>query len=269
MIIAILTFVLGVVTAGSLDQENTDRAWPEPPTIEQSVPSSVGGDPIPKWIAEANNGLTAERVGYAQLAEGDEGAAVKQLQMQLARLHLYRGEIDGKYGREVVSSVVAAHKLLSIDRTLTWQSSDWLSTRTISYDSVIDRHASETDRIEVDLSSQLLYVIRGSEVAAILHVSTGNGASYWSRNGGPEGGFVRATTPRGDFTVFKHISRWRHTYLGGLYKPWYFTPYYAVHGSRSVPTVPASHGCVRVPVWEADHLDDLLEIGLPIHIWDA
>lgn len=57
--------------------------------------------------------------------------------------------------------------------------------------------------------------------------------------------------------------------LSGLYKPWYFTPYYAIHGSKSVPARPASHGCVRVPTWESNHLDDLLEIGLPVHIWEA
>jgi pilus assembly protein Flp/PilA len=104
-------------------------------------------------------------------------------------------------------------------------------------------------------------------VVATLHVSTGNGDSCWSKNGGPEGGFVGAATPRGDSTVFKHISRWRRTYLGGWYKPWYSTLHYAVHGSRSVPAVLVSHGSVRIPLWEGGYLDDFPEIGMPIHIW--
>jgi len=91
---------------------------------------------------------------------------------------------------------------------------------------------------------------------------------YWSKNGGPGGGLVHATTPKGDFRLFKHIDGWRKNYLGNLYKPWYFTPYYAVHGSGSVPAHPASHGCVRVPIWESDHLDSMLKLGLRIHIWD-
>jgi hypothetical protein len=243
--------------------------WTEPPQVERLARSHGVADDIPKRILEGYEDVPTPQDLDAHLSAGDEGELVKRLQLQLHSLGLYRGEIDGKFGPEVESSVVAAHKLLSLERTVTWQPSDWMSIRAISHEAVIERHASEADRVEVDLVDQLLYVIRDSEVEAILHVSTGNGASYWSRNGGPDGGFVRARTPRGDFTVFKHIPRWRRTYLGGLYKPWYFTPYYAVHGSRSVPTVPASHGCVRVPVWEADHLDDLLEIGLPIHIWDA
>ena len=269
MFIGVPTVILVVIIAGGPEVQAVDRTWPDPPRLEQPAHLTGVVSDVPKWIAGGSDGLLDSAIGYMPLAEGDEGTAVMKLQLQLQSLQLYRGEIDGKYGREVESSVVAAHKLLDLERTLAWQSTDWLSTRAISHDVVIERHPFETDRIEVDLSSQLLYVIRDSTVAGVLHVSTGNGASYWSRNGGPDGGFVRATTPRGDFTVFKHIPRWRRNYLGGLYKPWYFTPYYAVHGSRSVPTVPASHGCVRVPVWEADHLDNLLEIGLPIHIWDT
>ena len=100
-------------------------------------------------------------------------------------------------------------------------------------------------------------------------LSTGNGEQYWSKNGGPSGGYVRATTPRGDYTLFRHVPGWRTNYLGSLFKPWYFTPYYAIHGSRSVPSYPASHGCVRVPTWESNHLDAFLEIGLPVHIWET
>ena len=269
MFAVIGTVILGVLAVGGTGEYIPDPVWHGSAGVEWQAPPIGAQDRDAKWLIDGHIEVPGLPSAYTPLAEGDEGEAVKQLQRQLAALHLYRGEIDGKFGREVKSSVVAAHKLLNLDRTEEWQSSDWISTRTISHRVVMERHALETDRIEVDLENQLLYVIRGSEVAAVLHISTGNGETYWSKNGGSAGGYVRATTPQGDFTVFKHIPRWRQTYLGGLYKPWYFTPYYAVHGSRSVPAVPASHGCVRVPVWESDHLDDLLEIGLPIHIWDA
>ena len=74
--------------------------------------------------------------------------------------------------------------------------------------------------------------------------------------------------PRGDFSLYKHYDGWRISYLGGLYRPWYFSGGYAIHGSASVPPVPASHGCVRIPIWEADHLAGVLSIGLPVHVWD-
>ena len=31
---------------------------------------------------------------------------------------------------------------------------------------------------------------------------------------------------------------------------------------------PASHGCTRVEVWEADYLNDLFFIRMPVHVWD-
>lgn len=42
--------------------------------------------------------------------------------------------------------------------------------------------------------------------------------------------------------------------LGTLYDPMYFTGGYAIHGNPSVPPFPASHGCVRVPMWLASVL---------------
>lgn len=277
MFTVLVTATIAAATVGGASVHISIEDLPQPP-----APPSV------EWIANdvavvdgaivrLNEGETRvdrfavldPHFGDVPLEKGDQGEAVKRLQRHLTDLLAYRGPIDGDFGREVEASVVAVHKLLGLERSLDWSSSDWRATSTISHTAVIGRHRLEADRVEVDLSSQLLYVIRGGDVAAVLHVSTGNGATYWSANGGPDGGYVRATTPHGDFTAFKHISGWRHNYLGALYKPWYFTPYYAVHGSRSVPTTPASHGCVRVPTWEADHLDDLLEIGLPIHIWDV
>ena len=41
----------------------------------------------------------------------------------------------------------------------------------------------------------------------------------------------------------------------------YFIGGYAIHGYASVPTFPASHGCVRVPVPNARSIYDWLRIG--------
>jgi lipoprotein-anchoring transpeptidase ErfK/SrfK len=36
-----------------------------------------------------------------------------------------------------------------------------------------------------------------------------------------------------------------------LWYPMYFLRGFAIHGYPSVPAYPASHGCVRVPMWIA------------------
>ena len=197
---------------------------------------------------------------------GASDRRVMKLQRHLAALGVFRGEVDGIYGRATAAAVVAVHKLAGTERSDVWAPDDWKIE--LDHSAILARNVDELDRIEVDIDRQVLFVIRSGDIAAILPVSSGNGEQYWSKNGGPGGGLVRATTPTGDFRIYKHVDGWRKNYLGALYKPWYFTPYYAVHGSRSVPAHPASHGCVRVPTWESDHLDSMLEIGLPIHIWD-
>ena len=43
---------------------------------------------------------------------------------------------------------------------------------------------------------------------------------------------------------------------------------YGVHGYLNVPYYPASHGCIRVHVWDADYLHERFYIGMPVHVWD-
>jgi N-acetylmuramoyl-L-alanine amidase len=215
------------------------------------------------------NTLVDPAIGAAPAGPGAEGIVVVRLQERLREFGVFRGDADGDYGPETAASVVAFHKLIGAERSDRWSIEDWEMAPDLDHETILARHPNETDRVEVDITRQLLFVIRDADVAAIVPVSTGNGTTYWSENGGSGGGYVKATTPRGNFTLFRHIPGWRVNYLGGLYKPWYFTPYYAIHGSKSVPARPASHGCVRIPTWESNHLDDFLEIGLPVHIWEA
>ena len=277
--ILLLTVALGIATAQS----------PEAADIGISDSSSeVNRDSSAQWLSPSLaqidgvllriNGDRPERVGRivadpatapVAVARGQEGAVVVRLQERLRDLGVYRGVADGVYGRETAASVLALHKVIGVERTSEWTIADWDLTEPPDHHDILGRNPDEADRVEVDITRQVMFVIRANEVAAVIPVSTGNGERYWSKNGGTGGGYVRATTPHGNFTLFRHIPGWRVNYLGGLYKPWYFTPYYAIHGSRSVPAYPASHGCVRVPTWESNHLDDFLEIGLPVHIWET
>jgi hypothetical protein len=248
-------------------------------TAESSTPSGPQTAWLPSHIAVIEASTTdpaapavAWRIQHdpttirAPILLGATDRRVAQLQRHLARLGVYRGEADGVYGREVAAAVVAVHKLADIERSNDWSVEDWAIE--LDHSSILERHPDEPDRVEIDIARQVMFVIRDGQIAATVPVSSANGAVYWSKNGGPDGGYVTASTPKGNFRLFKHIDGWRKNYLGSLYKPWYFTPYYAVHGSSSVPAYPASHGCIRVPIWESDHLDAMFELGLPIHIWD-
>jgi hypothetical protein len=210
----------------------------------------------------------ARTVGLPAMRSGDSGRSVEILQEELRKRGLYRGPIDGEFGRETEYAVVAFHKVLDVDRTYEWEPEDTLRLTEFSLPPLPAR-PDEPDRVEVDIGRQLLFVIENHEVTAIAPVSTGGSYLYFSpRNNA----VVAAGTPRGDYTLF-HLARgWHCDRLTGwcIYNPWSFTPYYAVHGYGSVPEYPASHGCVRLTTWDSDDLTDhYLYLGIPIHIWDT
>ena len=47
----------------------------------------------------------------------------------------------------------------------------------------------------------------------------------------------------------------------------YFTGGYAIHGNPSVPPYPASHGCVRVPMWVAPRLYETNPYGETVYVY--
>lgn len=42
---------------------------------------------------------------------------------------------------------------------------------------------------------------------------------------------------------------------------------FAIHGWADVPRYPASHGCVRVPIWAADWLYDRSPVGERVYVY--
>ena len=60
------------------------------------------------------------------------------------------------------------------------------------------------------------------------------------------------------------------TWLGPaiLYRTMTFHTHYAIHGFASVPTYPASHGCVRIPIWLADWLYQHSPVGEPVYVYE-
>jgi lipoprotein-anchoring transpeptidase ErfK/SrfK len=53
----------------------------------------------------------------------------------------------------------------------------------------------------------------------------------------------------------------------GMYYSVYFIRGYAIHGYRSVPTYPASAGCLRLPMADAKRIYNWVEIGMPIYVF--
>ena len=119
--------------------------------------------------------------------------------------------------------------------------------------------------IEIDLCRQVLFLIEVGDVPLrILPVSTGSGECF------TEGGRTRrAITPLGRFTIKSKIKGWRKSPLGLLYYPNYVQGGVAIHGNPLVPSLPASHGCIRIPMFAAQEFSELAIIGMVVLIYDS
>ena len=71
-------------------------------------------------------------------------------------------------------------------------------------------------------------------------------------------------TPSGTFKVLRKTLETDPRYL-----PLYiaFAERLAIHGYPNVPTYPASHGCVRTPLWDQDVLYPLIPVGTYVYIY--
>jgi peptidoglycan hydrolase-like protein with peptidoglycan-binding domain len=196
-----------------------------------------------------------------QLARGSSGPPVEALQRRLTELRLDPGPVDGRFGGGTFAAVLAFQKLAGLE-----------ANGVVGPQTTVALEApppvaplvpgGEPDRVEVDLGRQLLLLWEGGRLRLATHVSTGNGERYC------EGGRCGiATTPTGAFRFSWRWPGWRESRLGKLYNPVYFTSSgIAIHGSTSVPTYPASHGCVRIPMHIAEYFPDLVDSGDAVYV---
>ena len=119
------------------------------------------------------------------------------------------------------------------------------------------------EHVEVDLDRQVLLLINQQGAVRVLHVSTGSGKPFVS-----DGQTSIAYTPRGRFVVYDKTFGWEDGALGSVYYANYITGGVAIHGYESVPTRPASHGCIRIPMFAAREVSRLLQLGTIVLVYD-
>jgi lipoprotein-anchoring transpeptidase ErfK/SrfK len=101
--------------------------------------------------------------------------------------------------------------------------------------------------IEISKSRQVLYAVENGRVRLVVHVSTG----------------ATGNTPLGHWRIYRKVVGWDWV----LWYPMYFLRGFAVHGYPEVPSYPASHGCVRVPMWIAPTLFSDVFVGESVYIY--
>lgn len=194
------------------------------------------------------------------LAVGSSGPAVVNLQNRLKALKMDLGAVDGKFGGDTLHALVAFQKSQGLPRTGRFDITT--RERMAAPKALVVRYPAAGRAVEVDLSRQVLIMSEGGKITRVIDVSTGNNEYYYS-----DGVRYLANTPIGRFKVYRKIDGVRVARLGELYRPSYFIQGWAIHGSASVPTYAASHGCVRVTNASIDRIYGLLTVGTPVAIY--
>jgi lipoprotein-anchoring transpeptidase ErfK/SrfK len=186
---------------------------------------------------------------------------VKAVQTQLTSLHYYVGAIDGERGPAFHSAVMAFQKVQGIGADGIVGKGTLAALKAPK--SPVLKASAPAERVEVDLTKQVLYVVKSGAIVRILPVSSGNGSTYLQKNGHK----AKALSPIGWYKIQRVIHGVREADLGKLYDPQYFYRGWAIHGSNSVPPWPASHGCIRVTRTDAKYLLDALHVGMSVYVY--
>jgi hypothetical protein len=184
------------------------------------------------------------RLVYSSLRLGSHGPAVLALKQRLRELRFAVPRLDAGFGYGTYEAVLAFQKAHGLARTGRVDASVW---RRLWGSSAPRPRVRRGDYIEVDKSRQILMEVRDGKVVNVVHVSTG----------------ATGNTPVGTWRVYREVYGWDWV----LYHPMYFLRGFAIHGYPSVPTWPASHGCVRVPLWIASQLRERWGRGSVIRVY--
>jgi PKD repeat protein len=185
-----------------------------------------------------------------RLALGTRSSAVAQLGAQLRRLH-YAAPAEATFDGRMVDAVYAFQKVNGLPRTGGVDGRFWAALARPR--PARPRFTQPASHLEVNKGLQVLYLVRSSRVTLIVPISTA--------------GIAGTFTPVGRFAVYRKVVGFDPSPLGTLYDPLYFTGGYAIHGNPSVPPYPASHGCVRVPMWVAPHLFQTVPYGETVDVY--
>ena len=184
------------------------------------------------------------RLTYPNLAMGSHGPSVLALKQRLWDLGYALPGVDAGFGFRTYEAVLALQKFHWLPRTGRVGAAEWRALWRTSRPRPHFRHG---DYLEVDKSRQVLLEVRDGKVERVIHASTG----------------ATGNTPVGTWHVYREVFGWDWV----LYHPMYFLRGFAIHGYPSVPPWPASHGCVRVPLWLAAALRERWGYGSTVRVY--
>jgi Putative peptidoglycan binding domain/L,D-transpeptidase catalytic domain len=257
-----------------------------PPVAGGTPPNGGTVDSVPAiQTVETSTPVVKTQLGRT-LTEGSSGEDVAQVQQRLTALGFWPGPVDGVYGSETIKSVWAYEKLV----LGTPSDSPTGEVTPAMWDAMQDpfvitprRAGSTPTHVEVYLPEQVVAIYDDEVAVMISHASSGSNEEWceevtispgeYGNEKGTEplkrGECGRSITPGGVFSVDRKVEGIRQSALGGMYDPVYFNYGIAIHGAFNVPLHPASHGCIRIPLALSPAMNDMLDIGDQVFVFDG
>jgi hypothetical protein len=187
------------------------------------------------------------RIKFPDLDPGDRNSTVRIFNRLLER-EGYRSSNGKRYGNGTGLAVMAFRKTNGMGRTFN-------ANRRI-FKRLADgrggfhlKYPGAGKHVEVDISRQVMVLANHRKPQHTIHVSTGAPAT---------------PTIRGHFRFYSRQPGYNSS---GMYYSVYFRGGYATHGYHSVPTYPASHGCVRNPPSQSVFIYDWVRLGMSIYVY--
>jgi len=187
-------------------------------------------------------------------------AQTLEAERRLSELGYWTGPVDGRLDEGTTSALIAFQK---------WEGRAVTAKLTLQELEAIRHAAAPKARepgyahVEVDVDRQVLMLIDEQDRVKVLPVSTGNDKQFMD-----QGQMSVAYTPRGRFVVYDKSYGWENGDLGSVYYANYISGGVAIHGYLSVPATPASHGCIRIPMFAAREVSRLLPVGTIVLVYD-
>ncbi|MEK6275255.1 MAG: L,D-transpeptidase family protein [Actinomycetota bacterium] len=179
------------------------------------------------------------------LSVGSHGPSVRILERRLAELRYAVRGVDTYFSYDTQDAILAFQNVHGMARTGAVSPTLWRRLQTAH--APVPRYRG-SHHIEVDKSRQVLFEVDGGSVRRVVHVSTG----------------ATGNTPVGRWHVYSKVPGFLPS---GMYYSSFFLRGFAIHGYHSVPSYPASHGCVRVPIWIAPTLFAGSSYGETIYVY--
>ncbi|HYN21538.1 MAG TPA: L,D-transpeptidase family protein [Thermoanaerobaculia bacterium] len=188
---------------------------------------------------------------------------IKTAEKRLAELGYWAGPADGVWDGASRHALIAFQKVERARPTGALTRAEYNALTRPEPNRPRPRQAGEP-HLEVDIDRQILFMVDAEgKVGNILPISSGSGKRFYE-NGYPE---THAVTPCGPLGVFSKLSGWKKSPLGEMHNPMYIVGGIAIHGSQDVPAYPASHGCIRIPMFASHRLSGMIPLGTPVLVY--